>query len=201
MFRNRAPRPRWPNINVFSDRLNCPKVMFGCGRCSGRLFHSVGTTAVTKLVAWPLAQACSTVGRPTRMAASILQSPKSAKVLLCCRQSTTWKADKSELSNRELCNVKRRHWYLLIYTRSEHGGDSTHWQRVYSVDGHLQHIVMSHSHCPASLSVHPFARLKCRHCKLRPVTNKQLLSKHPYQQLTYNHNHRSTISWVLNSGL
>jgi len=27
---------------VFSDRLNCPKVMSGCQSCSGRLFHSIG---------------------------------------------------------------------------------------------------------------------------------------------------------------
>ena len=155
--------------------------MSSCRSSSGRLFHSVGKTAVTELVAWPLDQACSTIDRTPRMAASVLQSPKSAKVFQCLRQSTTWEADKSELSNRELRNVKRSHCHLLIYIRSEHGDDATHWQRVYSVDGHLQDIVMSHSHCPASLSVHPFARLKCRHCKLRPATIKQLLSKQPYQ--------------------
>jgi len=29
-------------MNVFIDRLNCPKVMSSCRSCSGRLFHSVG---------------------------------------------------------------------------------------------------------------------------------------------------------------
>jgi len=29
-FIHKAPQPSWPKIDVFSNRLNCPKVMSGC---------------------------------------------------------------------------------------------------------------------------------------------------------------------------
>ena len=35
------PQPNYPNINVFNDRLNRPKVMSGCWSSSGRLFTAL----------------------------------------------------------------------------------------------------------------------------------------------------------------
>jgi len=45
-----VPCPSSPNVNVVSDRLNCPKEMSGCRSCSGRLFHSVGPAVAKQLM-------------------------------------------------------------------------------------------------------------------------------------------------------